>query len=158
MKVRYRDLSVSDPQMKKDLLNAVDNVLTHGQILHGPEVKKFEEFVSRTCGTKHAVGVGCGTDALHLSLNASQQQSHCDHNPRGFTVFLAGGGIKPGISYGATDEIGGVAVENRIHMRDLHATILYALGLDHEQLTYRYAGRDFRLTDVEGHVVHDLFA
>ena len=81
-----------------------------------------------------------------------------DHNPRGFTVFLAGGGIKPGISYGATDEIGGVAVENRIHMRDLHATILHALGLDHEQLTYRYAGRDFRLTDVEGRVVHDLFA
>lgn len=70
MKVRYRDLSVSDPQMKKDLLNAVDNVLTHGQILLGPEVKKFEEFVSRTCGTKHAVGVGCGTDALHLSLKA----------------------------------------------------------------------------------------
>ena len=81
-----------------------------------------------------------------------------DHNPRGFSVFLAGGGVKPGIAYGSTDEIGGVAVENRVHMRDLHATILYLLGVDHEQLTYRYAGRDFRLTDVEGNIVHDIIA
>ena len=88
----------------------------------------------------------------------SQNKDGRDHNPRGFTVFLAGGGIKPGISYGSTDEIGGVAVDNRVHMHDLHATILYALGLDHERLTYRYSGRDFRLTDVHGKVVHDLFA
>ena len=88
----------------------------------------------------------------------SQNKDGRDHNPRGFTVFLAGGGIKPGISYGSTDEIGGVAVDNRVHMHDLHATILYALGLDHEELTYRYSGRDFRLTDVHGKVVHDLFA
>ena len=88
----------------------------------------------------------------------SQNKNGRDHNPRGFTVFLAGGGIKPGISYGSTDEIGGVAVDNRVHMHDLHATILYALGLDHEELTYRYSGRDFRLTDVHGKVVHDLFA
>ena len=88
----------------------------------------------------------------------SQSNNGRDHNPRGFTVFLAGGGIKSGISYGATDEIGSVAVENRIHMHDLHATILHALGLDHEKLTYRYSGRDFRLTDLAGRVVHDLFA
>jgi arylsulfatase A-like enzyme len=88
----------------------------------------------------------------------SQSNNGRDHNPRGFTVFLAGGGIKSGISYGATDEIGSVAVENRIHMHDLHATILHALGLDHEKLTYPYAGRNFRLTDVAGRVVHDLFA
>ena len=88
----------------------------------------------------------------------SQNKDGRDHNPRGFTVFLAGGGIKPGISYGSTDEIGGVAVDNRVHMHDLHATILYALGLDHEELTYRYSGRDFRLTDVAGHVIHDLFS
>ncbi len=81
-----------------------------------------------------------------------------DHNPRGFTVFLAGGGVKPGIAYGATDEIGGTAVEDRVHMRDLHATLLHLLGVDHEQLTYRYAGRDFRLTDVEGRVIHDIIA
>jgi hypothetical protein len=88
----------------------------------------------------------------------SQNKDGRDHNPRGFTVFLAGGGIKPGISYGSTDEIGGIAVDNRVHMHDLHATILYALGLDHERLNYRYSGRDFRLTDVAGHVVHDLFS
>lgn len=88
----------------------------------------------------------------------SQGKDGRDHNPRGFTVFLAGGGIRPGISYGATDEIGGIAVDNRVHMHDLHATILHALGLDHEELTYRYSGRDFRLTDVAGRVVHDLFS
>ena len=88
----------------------------------------------------------------------SQNNDGRDHNPRGFTVFLAGGGVKPGISYGSTDEIGGVAVDDRVHMHDLHATILYALGLDHERLTYRYSGRDFRLTDVHGKVVDELFA
>ena len=79
-----------------------------------------------------------------------------DHNPRGFTVWLAGGGVKPGYAYGATDEIGHVGMEGKVHMHDLHATILHILGLDHEKLTYRYAGRDFRLTDVAGHVVHDI--
>ena len=79
-----------------------------------------------------------------------------DHNPRGFTVWLAGGGVEPGIAYGATDEIGHLAVSGKVHMRDLHATILHLLGLDHERLTYRYAGRDFRLTDVAGEVVTDI--
>jgi len=88
----------------------------------------------------------------------AQNNNGRDHNPRGFTVFLAGAGVRPGIAYGSTDELGGVAVENRVHMRDLHATILYLLGVDHEQLTYRYAGRDFRLTDVEGNIVHDIIA
>jgi len=81
-----------------------------------------------------------------------------DHNPRGFSCFLAGAGVKQGFSYGSTDELGGVAVENRVHMHDLHATILHLLGVDHERLTYRYAGRDFRLTDVAGQVVHDIIA
>jgi hypothetical protein len=81
-----------------------------------------------------------------------------DHNPGGFTVWLAGGGVKAGLAYGATDEFGAAAVENKVHMHDLHATILHLLGLDHERLTYRYAGRDFRLTDVHGHVVHDIIA
>ncbi len=79
-----------------------------------------------------------------------------DHNPRGFTVWLAGGGVKPGIAFGQTDEIGHVAVDGQVHMHDLHATILHLLGLDHERLTYRYAGRDFRLTDISGHVVEDI--
>ena len=68
-------------------------------------------------------------------------------------MWLAGGGVKGGMAYGATDEFGFRAVENKVHVHDLHATILHLLGLDHERLTYRYAGRDFRLTDVYGHVV-----
>lgn len=81
-----------------------------------------------------------------------------DHNPDGFTVWLAGGGVKRGFSYGATDEFGHMAVENKVHMHDLHATVLHLLGLDHLKLTYRYAGRDFRLTDVAGEVVHGVIA
>ncbi len=79
-----------------------------------------------------------------------------DHNPQGFTMWLAGGGVKPGYSHGATDDYGYFAVENKVHMHDLHATLLHLLGLDHERLTYRYAGRDFRLTDVYGHVVKEI--
>ena len=79
-----------------------------------------------------------------------------DHNPYGFTMWLAGGGVKGGQAYGATDEFGFKAIENRVSIHDLHATILHQLGIDHERLTYRYAGRDFRLTDVYGEVVKDL--
>ena len=71
-------------------------------------------------------------------------------------MWMAGGGAKPGLTYGSTDEFGYAPVENPVHMHDLHATILHALGLDHERLTYRHAGRDFRLTDVYGNVVHDV--
>ena len=81
-----------------------------------------------------------------------------DHNPQGFTMWLAGGGVRPGIAYGETDEFGQNAIVNKVHMHDMHATILHLLGLDHERLTYRYAGRDFRLTDVHGRVVSTLFA
>jgi hypothetical protein len=79
-----------------------------------------------------------------------------DHNHYGFTVWLAGGGVRGGTVYGATDEFGYRAVENPVHVHDLHATILHLLGLDHTRLTYRHAGRDFRLTDVFGNVVHDV--
>ena len=81
-----------------------------------------------------------------------------DHNPHGFTMWLAGGGVKPGITYGRTDDYGYYAVEKKVHFHDLHATILYLLGLDHTKLTYRYAGRDFRLTDIHGEVVHGILA
>jgi hypothetical protein len=81
-----------------------------------------------------------------------------DHNPGGFTVWLAGGGVKAGHAHGKTDEFGHLAVEDKVHMHDLHATILHLLGLDHEKLTFRYSGRDFRLTDVAGHVVRELIA
>ena len=81
-----------------------------------------------------------------------------DHNPEGFTMWLAGGAVKTGIRYGATDEYGYYAIENKIHVHDLHATVLALLGLDHLKLTYKYGGRDFRLTDVAGNVVSDIFA
>ncbi|MEN8678803.1 MAG: DUF1501 domain-containing protein [Akkermansiaceae bacterium] len=88
----------------------------------------------------------------------SEGGSGRDHNHHGFSVWLAGGGVKGGMTYGATDEFGFAAVENKVHVHDLHATILHLMGLDHENLTYRYSGRDFRLTDVHGHVVKDILA
>lgn len=80
------------------------------------------------------------------------------HNPEGFTMWLAGGGVKGGLSYGSTDEYGYYATQDKMHLHDFHATLLYALGVDHTKLTYRHAGRDFRLTDVAGNIVHDIFA
>jgi hypothetical protein len=79
-----------------------------------------------------------------------------DHNPEGFTMWMAGAGVKGGYRHGATDEYGYYAVENKMHVHDLHATLLHLIGLDHERLTYRYAGRDFRLTDVAGKVHHEI--
>lgn len=81
-----------------------------------------------------------------------------DHNPQGFCAWMAGGGVKRGFAWGNTDDYGYYAVENRVHMHDLHATILHLLGVNHERLTYRYAGREFRLTDVYGNVVQDILA
>ena len=79
-----------------------------------------------------------------------------DHNPHGFTMFMAGGGVKPGMQYGSTDEYGYHAEEKPVHFHDLHATILHLMGIDHTDLTYRYAGRDFRLTDVHGNIISDI--
>jgi hypothetical protein len=81
-----------------------------------------------------------------------------EHHPFGFTMWLAGGGIKGGHVHGATDDFGWHAVEDKVHVHDLHATILHTLGLNHEELTFRYGGRDFRLTDVHGNVIHDVIA
>jgi hypothetical protein len=81
-----------------------------------------------------------------------------DHHPEGFTIFMAGGGIRGGVNHGATDELGMQAVENVHDIHDMHATILHLLGLDHERLTYRFGGRDFRLTDVHGHVIREILA
>jgi len=89
---------------------------------------------------------------------AAQSDDGRNHNNRGYTMWMAGGGVKGGLAYGKTDEYGGTSVENKCHTHDLHATILALLGLDHERLTYRYAGRDFRLTDVKGNVAKDIIA
>jgi hypothetical protein len=98
------------------------------------------------------------TPSVELQDDKDAKPNGRDHNPHGFTVWLAGGGVKGGYIHGATDELGFRAVEDRVHVHDLHATILKLLGFDHETFTYRYAGRDFRLTDVHGSVVEDLIA
>ena len=97
------------------------------------------------------------TPTVELQPNGEPLKGR-DHNPYGFSMWMAGGGIKGGTTYGATDEFGFKAQENVLEVHDLHATILHLLGFDHEQFTYRYAGRDFRLTDVHGHVIHDIIA
>ena len=81
-----------------------------------------------------------------------------DHHSTGFTMWLAGGGVRGGMAHGATDELGFHAVESRMHVHDLHATVLHLMGLDHEKLTFRYSGRDFRLTDVHGKVATEILA
>ncbi len=81
-----------------------------------------------------------------------------DHHNRCFTYWLAGGGVKPGISYGTTDDLGFNAADNPVHVHDLHATLLHLLGFDHTKLTFRYQGRDFRLTDVHGEIVRGVLA
>jgi hypothetical protein len=85
-------------------------------------------------------------------------QNGRDHSPYGFSTLLAGGGIQGGITYGATDDFGFHAVDKPVHVHDLHATALHLLGLDHTRLTFRYSGRDFRLTDVAGRVIRDIIA
>ncbi len=89
---------------------------------------------------------------------AAQGGDGRNHNNKGYTTWMAGGGVKGGFSYGGTDELGAVAVDGKCHIHDWHATILHLLGLNHEELTYRYAGRDFRLTDVYGNVIKDIIA
>jgi hypothetical protein len=81
-----------------------------------------------------------------------------DHNPQGYTMWLAGGGVRGGMAHGETDEYGHCAVVDKVHVHDLHASVLHLLGLNHERLTYRYSGRDFRLTDVHGKVVQAILA
>ncbi|MBI1370687.1 MAG: DUF1501 domain-containing protein [Planctomycetes bacterium] len=100
------------------------------------------------------------TPAVEMPKSGANEGSMTgrDHNHYGFSMWMAGGGVKGGTVYGATDDIGWVAEENPVHVHDLHATILALLGFDHEKLTYRYAGRDFRLTDVAGNVVNDIIA
>jgi uncharacterized protein (DUF1501 family) len=88
----------------------------------------------------------------------AQGKNGRDHNPEGFTMWMAGGGVRGGMRYGATDEYGYYAAENPMHVHDMHATLLHLLGMDHLKLTYRHAGRDFRLTDVAGKVHKGILA
>jgi arylsulfatase A-like enzyme len=98
------------------------------------------------------------TPSVEMGQNGTGAGAGRDHNHWGFSLWLAGGGIKGGTVYGATDDFGFRAVENRVSVHDLHATMLHLLGFDHERLTYRYAGRDFRLTDIHGNVIREIIA
>src|SRR5947208_11685677 len=98
------------------------------------------------------------TPVMEVGGGSGGLQNGRDHNPFGFTMWLAGGGVKGGMVYGATDDFGFKAVEKPVHVHDLHATVLHLIGIDHTKLTYRYSGRDFRLTDVAGNVIHDIIA
>lgn len=98
------------------------------------------------------------TPYAQLDKSKDMKKAGRDHHNTGFSMLLAGGGIRGGLSYGATDEFGMHAIENRVHVHDLHATVLHLMGIDHTRLTFRYSGRDYRLTDVHGRVVNDLFA
>ena len=98
------------------------------------------------------------TPVMEVGGGAGMLQNGRDHNPFGFTMWLAGGCVKGGTIYGATDDFGFKAIEKPVHVHDLHATILHLLGIDHTKLTYRYSGRDFRLTDVSGNVLHEIIA
>jgi len=111
-------------------------------------------------GLLHETLVICGTEFGRTPVVQTSAKVHNgrDHNSHGFSVLLAGGGVRGGMTYGATDDFGFKVVENPVHVHDLHATILHLLGLNHEKLTYRYSGRDFRLTDVSGRVIREVLA
>jgi uncharacterized protein (DUF1501 family) len=100
----------------------------------------------------------CAGEFGRLPVSQKSKKPGRDHNPHAFTTWMAGGGVKGGVHYGQTDELGHKAVIDKVSVNDLHATILHLLGINHEKLTYRYNGRDFRLTDVAGEVVHSIIA
>ena len=132
-----------------------------GNEADGPIAALLEDLEQR--GLLDETLVICGgefgrTPAVEIPIGGGGKPTGRDHNHHGFSIWLAGGGIKGGMAYGKTDEFGYRAVENRTHVHDLHATMLHLMGFDHEKLTYRHAGRDFRLTDVKGHVVKDILA
>jgi hypothetical protein len=140
-----------------------DDILIHRKLAHdvdGPIAALLADLKASGLLKETLVIIGGEfgrTPVLEVSGLVKVQNGR-DHNSHGFSTLLAGGGIKGGMTYGNTDEFGFKAVENPVHIHDLHATVLHALGMDHTKLTYRYSGRDFRLTDVAGNVVHDILA
>lgn len=138
----------------------------HGDMLtHEPLARNVDQPIAALLKDLKQIGmldetlVVWTTEFGRTPFNSSADHKGREHHPWAFSSWLAGGGVKPGIAYGSTDEIGLKAAENPVHVRDLHATILHLMGLDHERLTYRHAGLDFRLTGVDhAKVVHDLLA
>jgi uncharacterized protein (DUF1501 family) len=98
------------------------------------------------------------TPTAQVGENGDMSHVGRDHNPYGFTMWMAGGGVKGGVSYGATDEFGYFVTENKVNVHDLHATMLHLMGMDHKRLTYRFGGRDMRLTDVHGELIRAVLA
>ncbi len=127
----------------------------HGEIMDQPSAALFKDLKQRGL-LKDTLVVWC-TEFGRMPMFQKGAQGR-DHNPFGFTAWLGGAGIKPGVSYGATDELGFKAVENVSSVHDLNATILHLLGLEHERLTFRHNGLDRRLTDVHGHVIHEILS
>lgn len=140
-----------------------DDILVHGKLARQADVPisaLIEDLKERGLfeDTLLVIGSEFGRTPMIQNSGLEKIGKGRDHNVPGYTTLLAGGGVKGGTAYGATDDFGFKAVENRVHPHDLHATILHLLGLDHTRLTYRYSGRDFRLTDVGGRVIHDIIA
>jgi hypothetical protein len=138
-----------------------DDIRVHAKLAQktdSPVAALIDDLKTRGLFDETLVVIGSEFGRTPMIQNSGLEKLGCgrDHNPPAFTVLLAGGGIKGGIAYGATDDFGFKAVENKVHVHDLHATILHQLGFDHTRLTYRHAGRDFRLTDVHGEVVKDI--
>jgi uncharacterized protein (DUF1501 family) len=140
-----------------------DDILVHGKLAReadGPIASLVEDLKQRGLFDETLLVIGTEFGRTPMIQNSGLEKigKGRDHNVPGYTTLLAGGGIKGGMTYGATDDFGFKAVEKPVHPHDLHATILHQLGLDHTKLTYRYSGRDFRLTDVAGSVVSDILA
>jgi len=140
-----------------------DDIRVHAKLTaktDGPIAALVDDLKARGLFEETLILIGSEFGRTPMIQNSGLEKLGCgrDHNTPGFTVLLAGGGIKGGMTWGATDEFGFKAVENRTHVHDLHATILHCLGFDHTRLTYRYAGRDFRLTDVHGNVIRQILA
>ena len=140
-----------------------DDILIHRKLarqVDAPVAALIEDLKSRGLFDETLLIFGSEfgrTPAVETSARVNVQNGR-DHNPYGYSIWLAGGGVKGGMTYGATDDFGYQAVENKMHVHDLHATVLHLLGLDHTRLTYRYSGRDFRLTDVHGQVIKQIIA
>ena len=133
--------------------------------IHAPEVDKpiaalLQDLEQRGLLDETLVvwGGEFGRQPVSETFNTGGKPGGRDHNPKGFTYWLAGGGVKSGLTLGESDELGFNATKDKVHVHDLHATILHLLGFDHTKLTYRYNGRDFRLTDVHGNVVKGILA
>jgi len=140
-----------------------DDIRIHAKLANaadGPIAALIDDLKSRGLfeDTLLIVGSEFGRTPMIQNSGLEKVGNGRDHNVHGYTTLLAGGGVKGGIAYGATDDFGFKAVEKPVHVHDLHATILHLMGFDHTRLTYRYSGRDFRLTDVQGSVIHDILS